>query len=53
MVIEHNLQILSYADWVIEMGKEGGKKGGEIVFEGDLNALKRANTLTSKEVKKW
>ena len=53
IVIEHNLQILSYADWVIEMGKEGGKKGGEIVFEGDLDALRQASTLTSKEIKKW
>jgi excinuclease UvrABC ATPase subunit len=34
VVIEHNLDIIKYADWVIDMGPEGGKNGGEILFEG-------------------
>ena len=34
IIIEHNLDIIKYADWVIDMGPEGGKKGGEIIFEG-------------------
>ncbi len=34
IVIEHNLEIIKSADWVIDMGPEGGDKGGSIVFEG-------------------
>lgn len=34
VVIEHNLDIIKNADWIIDMGPEGGHKGGEILFEG-------------------
>jgi excinuclease UvrABC ATPase subunit len=34
VIIEHNLDIIKYADWVIDMGPEGGKLGGEVLFEG-------------------
>jgi excinuclease UvrABC ATPase subunit len=34
VVIEHNLSIIKHADWIIDLGPEGGKKGGEILFEG-------------------
>ena len=34
IVIEHNLDIIKYADWIIDMGPEGGKKGGEVLFQG-------------------
>jgi excinuclease UvrABC ATPase subunit len=34
VVIEHNLDIIKYADWVIDLGPEGGKNGGEVLFEG-------------------
>ncbi|MFH0755729.1 MAG: excinuclease ABC subunit UvrA [Bacteroidota bacterium] len=34
VVIEHNLDIIRHADWVIDLGPEGGIKGGEILFEG-------------------
>ena len=33
-VIEHDLDIIKSADWVIDLGKEGGKNGGYLVFEG-------------------
>jgi excinuclease ABC subunit A len=39
VVIEHNLDIIKYADWVIDMGPEGGKKGGEVLFEGTPEGL--------------
>ncbi|MCR5555631.1 MAG: excinuclease ABC subunit UvrA [Bacteroidales bacterium] len=34
LVIEHNMDVIKTADWIIDMGPEGGKKGGEILFEG-------------------
>jgi excinuclease ABC subunit A len=34
VVIEHNLDVIKTADWVIDMGPEGGDKGGEIIAEG-------------------
>ncbi|GAA0134507.1 excinuclease ABC subunit UvrA [Paenibacillus sp. YSY-4.3] len=34
IVIEHNLEVISQADWIIDMGPDGGSKGGQIVFEG-------------------
>lgn len=34
IVIEHNLDVVKNADWIIDMGPEGGNKGGKVVFEG-------------------
>lgn len=42
VIIEHNLDVISQADWVIDLGPEGGDKGGNIIFEGTPEELKRA-----------
>ena len=34
LVIEHNLEVISHADWIIDLGPEGGDRGGEIVAQG-------------------
>ena len=34
MVIEHNLDVVKCADWVIDLGPEGGDRGGELMFAG-------------------
>ena len=34
IIIEHNLDVIKCADWVIDLGPEGGKDGGRIIFEG-------------------
>ncbi len=47
IVIEHNLDIIRNADWIVDMGPEGGHKGGTVVFEGtprDLQAAKGSLT---------
>src|SRR5690606_15275104 len=47
LVIEHNLDVIKVADWVIDLGPEGGSGGGEILFSGipeDLIKNKRSET---------
>ncbi|MGY4386330.1 excinuclease ABC subunit A [Pedobacter sp. UYP24] len=47
LVIEHNMDMIKSADWVIDIGPEGGDKGGSIVFEGtpeDLVKIKESYT---------
>lgn len=39
LIIEHNHEIIKNADWVIDLGPEGGNKGGNIVFEGTPEEL--------------
>lgn len=34
IIIEHNMEIIKSADWLIDLGPEGGNKGGEVIFEG-------------------
>jgi excinuclease ABC subunit A len=34
IVIEHNMDVVKCADWVIDIGLEGGDKGGNLIFEG-------------------
>ena len=48
IVIEHNPQVIKEADWVVELGPDGGDKGGQIVFEGNPAQLAKAHTPTSK-----
>jgi excinuclease ABC subunit A len=47
LVIEHNLDVIKSADWIIDLGPEGGRDGGEIVAEGtprDVVKVKRSYT---------
>jgi len=53
IVIEHNLQLISSADWVLELGPEGGKHGGHLIFEGEMTAFLKANTVTARELRNW
>lgn len=48
IVIEHNLDVIRNADWIIDLGPEGGSKGGQIMFEGTPKDLLNAKqSLTS------
>jgi excinuclease ABC subunit A len=48
LIVEHNLDVIRAADWVIELGPEGGEAGGEIIFEGTPAELRKAKTWTGK-----
>ncbi|MDP9200153.1 MAG: ATP-binding cassette domain-containing protein, partial [Pseudomonadota bacterium] len=53
IVIEHNLDVIKTADWVIDLGPEGGDGGGEIVAEGTPEQLARANgSFTGRYLKR-
>jgi excinuclease UvrABC ATPase subunit len=48
VVIEHNLDVIRNADWIIDMGPEGGSKGGKVIFDGTPKQLLTAKqSLTS------
>jgi excinuclease ABC subunit A len=51
LVIEHNLDMVKNADWVIDLGPEGGDKGGELIFEGTPEELIKQDTYTAKSLK--
>ena len=41
VVVEHNLDVIRAADWVIELGPDAGNKGGELIFEGTPEELEQ------------
>jgi excinuclease ABC subunit A len=52
IVIEHNMDVIKCADWVIDIGPEGGEKGGNLVFAGTPeDLLKNKNSYTAKYLK--
>ncbi|WP_085992133.1 ATP-binding cassette domain-containing protein [Oceanobacillus senegalensis] len=51
IIIEHNLDFIAASDWVIELGPGGGKKGGNIIFEGTPEDMLTAKTPTAKWLK--
>ncbi|RMF23631.1 MAG: excinuclease ABC subunit A, partial [Cyanobacteria bacterium J083] len=54
VVIEHNLDVIRCADWIIDLGKEGGDKGGEIIAEGTPETIaKNKNSYTGKYLKQY
>ncbi|MED1747017.1 excinuclease ABC subunit UvrA [Brevibacillus borstelensis] len=53
IVIEHNLDVISQADWIIDMGPDGGSKGGQVVFEGTPSQIIHAEqSITGKYLMK-
>ncbi len=52
MVIEHNLDFIKCADWVIDLGPEGGDKGGKVIASGTPEEVSRMDTWTGKYLRK-
>jgi excinuclease ABC subunit A len=52
LIIEHNLEIIKIADWIIDLGPEGGEQGGELIAEGTPEEiLKVSNSYTGQFLK--
>ena len=53
IVIEHNLDVVKCADWIIDMGPDGGRRGGKLIFEGTPEQLVASKKgYTAKYLKK-
>lgn len=51
IVIEHNLDVIRNADWIVDIGIDGGSRGGEILFEGHPEQLKDCkDSITAKYI---
>jgi len=51
LVIEHNLDVVKTADWVIDLGPEGGRRGGRVVGEGTPESIAMLDTATGTVLK--
>ncbi|HDR67625.1 MAG TPA: excinuclease ABC subunit A, partial [Bacteroidaceae bacterium] len=52
IVIEHNMEVIKTADWIIDLGPEGGDKGGYIMYEGTPEGIRDMETSTALFLKK-
>jgi len=53
LIIEHNMEVIKSADWIIDLGPEGGEQGGELVFEGTPeNLINCEKSYTGQFLKK-
>ena len=54
LVIEHNLDVIKSADWIIDLGPEGGEGGGTLLCEGTPEQVaEEPNSFTGQYLKKW
>ncbi len=50
VVVEHNPDVIKNADWVIDLGPEAGDEGGNVVFCGTPEDLRKSGTLTARYI---
>lgn len=53
LVVEHDPEVIEWAEHIIDMGPGSGTRGGEVVFEGTKHSFLLSNTQTSNAVKNW
>lgn len=53
LITEHNLDVIRHADWIIDLGPEGGENGGQIIAEGSVEEISNnPNSFTGQWLKK-
>ncbi|PAZ11194.1 daunorubicin resistance protein DrrC [Streptomyces sp. SA15] len=53
VVVEHNLDVVAHADWIIDLGPDGGRDGGRVIFEGTpRNLLKARDSHTAEHLRR-
>ena len=53
IVIEHNIDVMKQADYIIDIGPDGGTKGGKVVFTGTpIEMVNESNTITAQYLRK-
>jgi excinuclease ABC subunit A len=53
LVVEHNLDVIAEADWIVDLGPEGGDGGGRIVFQGPPEKAKAGRSHTSRALSEF
>lgn len=54
IIVEHNMDIIKHSDWIIDLGPEGGDKGGYIIVEGEVkDIIKNSQSWTGKYLKNY
>jgi excinuclease ABC subunit A len=53
VIIEHNLDVIALADWIIDLGPGGGPEGGEIVYAGERKGIEAARSYTGEALRHW
>lgn len=54
VIIEHNLTMMTYADWIIDIGPFAGEKGGQLLYQGEPQGLLQIEaSLTAKHLKRY
>ncbi len=49
IVIEHNMDVIKNADWIVDLGPEGGELGGSLLYSGELKGLKKVKKSYTAE----
>ncbi len=52
VVVEHDEETMERADWIVDIGPNAGEKGGEVVAQGDIQAIKQSKSLTAMYLNK-
>jgi excinuclease ABC subunit A len=54
IVIEHNLDVINLADWIVDLGPGGGRDGGQVVYAGAREGLLKASlSATGQSLQRW